>query len=248
MAAYPVTRAFRSVTIILPVMDEVHSLKTTAEMILASSADTLREFLIVVCDRTKPQSMAVVAELAERDPERVVVHHQTMPFLGGAIREAFDRARGSHVIMMASDLETDPADVPTLIAEARRRPDAIITASRWRRGGRFQGYSRVKLAANWMFQRAFSALFGTTLSDMTYGYRLFPTRLVQSIKWEELRHPFLFETLIKPLRLGVEVIEVPSVWKARTEGRSNNSFLRNFEYFRTGLRVRFAPRGSMLRS
>jgi hypothetical protein len=181
-------------------------------------------------------------------PDLVLIHHQNLPFLGGAIREAFDLARGSHVIMMASDLETDPVDVPTLIAEAKRRPDAIIAASRWRRGGRFEGYSKVKLAANWVFQRAFAVLFGTVLTDMTYGYRLFPTKVVQSIKWEELRHPFLFETVVKPLRLGVEVVEIPSVWKARTEGRSSNTFMRNFEYFRTGVKVRFAPRNSLLRS
>jgi len=135
---------------------------------------------------------------------------------------------------------------------ARQRDAAhragIDNARATRRGGRFEGYSKVKLAANWVFQRAFAVLFGTVLTDMTYGYRLFPTKVVQSIKWEELRHPFLFETVVKPLRLGVEVVEIPSVWKARTEGRSSNTFMRNFEYFRTGVKVRFAPRNSLLRS
>ncbi|MGB9407566.1 MAG: hypothetical protein WCA89_08515, partial [Terracidiphilus sp.] len=70
---------------------------------------------------------------------------------------------------------------------------------------------------------------------------------VQSIQWEELRHAFLFETLVKPLRLGVQVIEISSVWKARTEGKSQNTFLLNFVYFRTGLRTRFASRKSILK-
>lgn len=248
MPAYPVTSAFRSASVILPLIDETVSLRKTVETILANAPADVGEFLIVVCERTTPESMAVAAALLKRRPDLVVVHRQTLPFLGGAIREAFDLARGSHVIMMASDLETDPADVPILIAEARRRPDAIITASRWLGGGRFEGYSKVKLAANWAFQRAFAALFGTALSDMTFGYRLFPAKLVQSIKWEELRHSFLFETVIKPLRLGVEVVEIPSVWKARTEGQSSNPFMRNFEYFRTGVKVRFAPAKSLLRS
>ncbi len=139
--------------------------------------------------------------------------------------------------MMASDLETDPRDVPILIAEAKKLPDAIITASRWRKGGGFEGYSRVKLLANWTFQKSFSALYATRLTDMTYGYRIFPTRLVQAIQWEEVRHPLLFETLIKPMRLGVKVVEIPSVWKVRHEGESQNTFFRNFEYFKTGLRA-----------
>jgi hypothetical protein len=56
------------------------------------------------------------------------------------------------------------------------------------------------------------------------------------------------ETLLKPLRLGVPVIEIPSVWKARTEGESHNSFFRNFTYFRTGLKTRFAGREAILKS
>ena len=71
--------------------------------------------------------------------------------------------------------------------------------------------------------------------------RIFPTSLLRAIRWEELRHPFFLETIIKPLRLGVRAVEVPGAWATRTEGESQNSFLRNFEYFRIALRVRFAP-------
>ncbi len=231
---------------ILPVIDETESLRKTVEIILADVRNSTREIIIVVCDRTKQASLAVVRELETRYPGLVKPHHQRLPFLGGAIREAFDLACGTHVIMMASDLETDPADVKSIIKESIQHPDAIITATRWRSGGRFIGYSRIKLFANWIFQKSFSILYGTSLSDMTYGYRLFPTHVVRSIKWEELRHPFLFETLIKPLRLGVPVIEIPSVWKARTEGKSSNTFARNFVYFRTGVRTRFVPRVALL--
>jgi hypothetical protein len=90
-------------------------------------------------------------------------------------------------------------------------------------------------------------MYGTRLSDMTYAFRIMPTRLVQSIRWEELRHPFLFETMIKPLRLGVPVVEIPAAWKARHEGESQNTFFRNFVYFRTGLKSRFARKSSLLR-
>ena len=71
---------------------------------------------------------------------------------------------------------------------------------------------------------------------------------MQSIRWEELRHPFLLETLVKPLRLGVPIIEIPTLWKARTEGESQNPFLRNFVYFRIGLKTRFASRQSILKA
>jgi glycosyltransferase involved in cell wall biosynthesis len=238
---------FQSATIILPVVNETVSLRETVDIILRDSRPDVRELLIVICGRTTPESRATVQEIQNRLGDLVVVHEQKLPFLGGAMREAFDLARGSHLVMMASDLETDPEDVKTLIAESKKNPSAIITASRWRRGGSFEGYSKVKLACNWAFQKFFSLLYQTRLSDMTYAYRIFPTRLVQSIRWEELRHPFLFETLVKPLRLGVRVIEIPSAWKARREGISQNTFLQNFVYFRTGVKTRLASRQSLLR-
>ncbi|MGA2618229.1 MAG: glycosyltransferase family 2 protein [Thermoguttaceae bacterium] len=243
---YPRVEAFTSATVILPLMNESSSLEETVRIILRDAKDKVLEFLIVVCQRTTAEALAVARRLHSELGDLVVIHYQTLPFLGGAIRNAFDLARGSHVIMMASDLETDPHDVKHLIAAAEKNPSGIVAASRWLRKGEFQGYSKTKLLCNWIFQRSFSLLYWTHLTDMTYAYRIYPTKLVQSIRWEELRHPFLFEALVKPLRLGVPVTEIPSIWKARTEGQSQNTFFRNFVYFRTGLKTRFARKRSIL--
>src|SRR5580698_7501036 len=248
MSALPETNAFESVTIVLPVVNETYSLVETVNSILETSKQDVRELLIIVCDKTTPESMATIKSLSARLGDLVVVHHQKLKFLGGAMREAFDLARGTHTLMMASDLETDPVLVPRLIAEARAHPAAIVTVTRWRGEGSFENYDELKLLANWVFQKLFSALYWTKLTDMTYAYRIFPTGLLQVIAWEELRHPFLFETMVKPLRLGVRVTEIPGIWRARTEGESQNTFFRNFEYFRIGLRVRFASAQSLLRN
>jgi hypothetical protein len=245
---YPRVERFESATIILPVINETTSLNQTVQIILRDAKDRLKELLIVVCQRTTAPAMAVVDQLQQELGDLVVVHRQQLPFLGGAIREAFALARGSHVIMMSSDLETDPNNVGTLIAEAEKNPSGIVTASRWIKGGAFHGYSKVKLICNWVFQHFFSLLYGTRLTDMTFGYRILPTRLVQAIRWEELRHPFNLETVIKPLRLGVPVTEIPSVWYPRIEGQSQNTFFRNFLYFRIGLKTRFASKRSILKS
>ncbi len=236
-----------SVSVFLPVMDETESLVKTVEIIHADCGDAIREFLVVVCQKTTPGARATAAALAARFPDQVKIIEQQRPFLGGATQDAFDRATGSHFLMMASDLETPPDRVQAYVAQGRAHPNAIITGSRWIKGGGFEGYSKLKWFLNFMFQKSFSLMYWTSLSDMTYGFRLIPTKLVQAIRWEEVRHPFLFETLVKPLRLGVEVIEIPITWRARTEGVSNNPFLRNFAYFRIGLKTRFYARGRILK-
>jgi hypothetical protein len=248
VACVPKVERLESVSIVLPVMNETIALAETVEIASNAARMWIKEFLIVVCDRTAPASMVVVKQLQAEYGELIVVHRQTLPHLGGAIREAFDRARGSHVLLMASDMETDPNMVGAMIVAEEKNPSGIVTASRWLEGGSFHGYSKIKLACNWMFQRLFALLYRTHLTDMTYAFRIFPTKLVQAIRWEELRHPFLFETMVKPLRLGVPVVEIPAIWIVRPEGESQNTFFRNFAYFRIGLKTLWTSKKKLLRS
>jgi hypothetical protein len=238
--------AFESASIILPVLNETYSLRQTVNIIEATCAREVGEYIIVVCERTKPESLAVCREITQRLGERCSMHFQKRPFSGGAIRDGFDLARFSHVVMMASDLETDPALVQTLIKAAAEHPDGIATASRWMEGGQFEGYSPIKLVANYLLQKMLSVLYGTRLSDLTYAYRIFPCSLVRAIRWEELKHPFFLETALKPLRLGVCIREFPAKWKARTEGEFGSPFIANFSYFRIAITTRFCRRDRLL--
>ncbi len=95
-------------SVVIPVMNETTSLEQTVEIILRDSRNDIREILIVVCERTTAESMATTGRLKEQLGELLVVHHQKLPFLGGALREAYDLARASHTVLMASDLETEP--------------------------------------------------------------------------------------------------------------------------------------------
>ena len=52
-----------------------------------------------------------------------------------------------------------------------------------------------------------------------------------------LNHSFLFETIIKPIKIGTKVIEVESSWKKRIEGKTNNIFSNYFWYIYIGLKV-----------
>ncbi len=245
-AVTPVARRQMRVSVILPVMDETASLRETVQIILEENFNTLEEILIIVCGKTTPAARGTALDLELRNPQRIHVREQRLPFLGGAMRDAFEWAQGTHVLMMASDLETDPRTVKDLIDTAAQGYD-VVTATRWSSAGGFQGYSPIKFVLNWFFQRSFRLLYGTTLSDLTYGFRIFKSDLVKTIHWQELRHPFLLETILKPLRLGAKTKEIPTVWRTRTEGVSHNPFWRNFLYFRIALRTRLTPKRQIIK-
>jgi|SRR6185312_8706800 len=237
-----------SASIILPVINETFSLTQTVDIIASENPSDICEYIVVVCKKTTEKSRETIKELQLRYGSKIILLEQKLPFLGGAVRDAFDICKGTHVVMMASDLETDPHLVKEFIKLSKENPQIIVTSTRWKTKDGFKGYNPIKLAFNWIFQFFFSILYRTSLSDMTYGYRIFPSETVKAIVWEELRHPFLFETVIKPLRLGIKVVEIPTKWEARKEGESQNTFFRNFEYFRIGIRGLFYSRKRILKN
>ncbi|UCC98339.1 MAG: glycosyltransferase [Phycisphaerales bacterium] len=233
------------ISFILPVLNETYSLRQTVDTIFELARADLHEALIITAERTTPESLVVVETIKKEYGARVRVHKQTLPFLGGAMQEAFEIASGEHVMLMASDLETDPAMIPAFIDKVREGCWDIVAASRWLKGGGFEGYSKTKLILNYLFQKIFRILYRTTVTDLTYAYRLYRKSVLEPMRWEELKHPFLLECLLKPLRCGARITEIPCTWRARTEGTSAGVFIGTFAYLRIALKTRFVPAGRL---
>jgi glycosyltransferase involved in cell wall biosynthesis len=228
------------VSVILPVINETFSLTKTVELILLDNQKDIYEILIIISKtKTTISSKQIIKKLELSYQNIIKVFNQDLPFIGGAIQKGFKEISGTHVIMMASDLETDPKDVNKLISTSRANPDSIVTANRWLIGGGFHKYNKIKLLLNYFFQNLLKIIYNTNLSDITYGYRIFPSHIVKKISWKELKHPFFLETILKPIKMKTNIIEIPSSWKARLEGESQNNFMDNFLYIKTALMIKF---------
>lgn len=243
-------KKFENVSIILPTLNESFSFNQTVDIILKEcDREDLCEFIAVVCDRTLPESLKAIEkskEVSEQVGVPLKILYQKRPFAGGAVADGFMEAKGSHLLMMAPDLETDPHNVKDFIAMGKKYPNDMVTASRWLNKGSFAGYSKIKLVLNFFFQKMFAIFYGVKLTDITFGYRLAPTKLMQKIKWEELKHPFFLETALKPIRLKVKIHEIPSNWAARQEGESQNSLLQTFKYLKIAFKVKFEKRAQII--
>jgi hypothetical protein len=229
--------AFNKVTLLVPTVDEVSSLEKTCEISLNKvKPEDLDRILILVGKPTTPATRAKAAELAAKYP-CISVIEQSIPYLGGALQAGIAATKSSHLVIMSSDLETDPSDLDQLVAAGKQHPDYIIATSRWIENKSIQGYNPIKLVCNWLFQRIMAGMFKTKLTDWTFGYRLMPTSCVSNINWQEQRHAFNLECLLVPLSRGVQAIEIPTHWVPRQEGKSQNSFFLNFIYFRTAFKI-----------
>lgn len=240
---------FNQVSIIIPAINETYLLRQTVEIITETcKSKDIVEILIVLCARSTKECLAT-AETLKQEPRSIPVktYIQIEPFIGKAYQESFAVASGSHVIIMSADMETDPNQIKDFIETQKNHPDAVITASRWGQRNGFSGYNKIKLVLNYIFNKMLSILYLSSLSDMTFGYKSFPRYLVTAIDWKESKHPFFLELALKPLRLGVEFYEIHSKWKARTEGKSQNSFFQNFKYFKVVFYCRFIRKKNILK-
>ena len=111
----------------------------------------------------------------------------------------------------------------------------------------FKGYNILKLFLNKLFQFFFSKLYSVSLSDLTFAYRVYPSKLIKRFILKENRHPILLETVLIPIKLGINFIEIPSKWNSRKEGNTNNSFFRNFAYILTGFRIFFSEKNKFIK-
>lgn len=240
---------FTSASIIIPALNETYLLRQTVEIILETcDNEDIEEIFIVLCDRTTPDCIKA-AETIQKDFDSysITIYFQIKPFVGCAFQEAFELVKGSHVVTVAADMDMDPFAVSKFIENSKISPESVIAASRWMPGGGFHGYKKFMLGLNYIFQKIIDIVFLTKLTDVTYGFRLYPIELLNSIVWEEEKHPFFLETCLKPLRLGVNFIEVPATWKVRTEGTSEITLFRYLKYINTVLHVRFMKRKQMLK-
>jgi dolichol-phosphate mannosyltransferase len=233
----PLPRSAWRVSVVLPVFSETATVEEIVRLLAELLGSALLEVVIVLSPRSAPASREVCGRLSAMDP-RVRLHVQEVnPGLGNAVREGYALTRGNLVLNMDSDGEMEMRSVGRMLEEMERTGAALVVASRWMKGGGFSGYSPLKYVLNFVFQQIFRLLFLTRIHDLTYGYKLMRGELARGIAWRSTLHEIACETTLAPMRLGVPVSEVPTRWTARTAGASKNTFLRNFRYLWTALRI-----------
>lgn len=141
--------------VLLPVMDETTSLKQTVDDILLNCKGDIHRILVITSPRTTQDSMVCIQELVKNYPDRIESFVQQSPGLGGAIQDGFDYSISKFIVMMASDLETDPVYLPGMINSSKNLPTKIITGNRWmnQRSG-FKNYGFFKIILNF-FSKSF---------------------------------------------------------------------------------------------
>ncbi len=219
-----------SVSIILPILNEINSLKKTIKIL--DKINIKKEYLIIFSKLlTNSKVKKEIINLKKRY-KNILIKPQQRPFVGGAIDLGIKLAKKKYIVIMASDLETNPYELKNMLKVSKKNPKCIISADRWISKKGFYNYGIIKFLANFFFQKLIRIFFQQEILDFTFAYRLYPKKALKGYKIKELRHGFALEILLSPIRKGYKVITLPAKWKKRVEGRSSITIHSYFSYLK----------------
>ena len=140
-----------SVSIILPILNEINSLKKTIKIL--NKINVQKEYLIIYSERlTNNIVKKEIINLKKRN-KNISYKSQLRPFVGGAIDLGIKLAKKNYIVIMASDLETNPNELKNMIKVSKKNPKCIISADRWISQKGFYNYGIIKFLANFFFQK-----------------------------------------------------------------------------------------------
>jgi len=234
-----VLRSRIQLSIVVTVFTETFSIRETVDTLTGLDRGYIQEIILLISPRASEESFAISRECVERDPRVRILVQKNNPGIGWAYREGMQAATGNYVALMAADLETEPAAIDRMVDKILQTGCDGVIANRWLPGGGFTNYDPFKYALNWIFQKTFMLFFWTNISDLTYGFKILSKKVTESIQWQGTMHEICIETTVKPIKQGFRIKQIPSVWVGRREGRSVNTFFRNFRYVRMAYRALF---------
>ncbi|MGO8907172.1 MAG: glycosyltransferase family 2 protein [Solirubrobacteraceae bacterium] len=209
------------VSVVIPTLNEVKNLP----YVFARLPDDLYE--VIVVDGRSTDGTRDVARSLRADAQII---DQAGTGKGDALQTGFNACSGDIIVMLDADGSTDPQEIPRFVAALCQGAD-FVKGSRFAQGGGSDDLTVLRSAGNWALNRVVNALYGTSYTDLCYGFNAFWARCLPYMRVD--CDGFEVETLInvRIAKAGLVVHEVPSFESSRLYGSSNLSVLRD------GLRV-----------
>ncbi|MGC9142958.1 MAG: hypothetical protein ACP5HF_03680, partial [Candidatus Micrarchaeia archaeon] len=118
-----------------------------------------------------------------------------------------------------------PNELRLLIAGIETGYD-ICMGSRFLTGGGTEDMPLIRKIGNKLFILLVNFIFKTHYTDLCYGYRSFTKDALRKLNLKEDKFGIETEISIKAAKLGLKVLEVPSLEKKRKAGEANSGLSR----------------------
>ena len=221
------------ISVVIPTYNEAKNLPHVFGLL----PDDLHEVIVV-----DGRSVDGTIEVARSLRDDVVIVEQNRRGKGNAMACGFAAVTGDIVVMLDADGSADPGEIP-LFVDALTNGADFAKGTRFDLGGGSTDITRTRAWGNRWLNRIVNVLFGTSYTDLCYGYNAFWTYCLPVLELDAADvdgrtgklwgDGFEIETIIntRVAKANLRIAEVPSFEHPRIHGESN------LNTWRDGLRV-----------
>jgi hypothetical protein len=216
------------VSVVVPTRNEARNLEVVLPAI-AAVRPAVHEIIVV-----DGNSVDGTIETAQRVLPWVKVITQTRKGKGNAMACGFAAVTGDVIVMFDADGSADPAEIPAFVRALIDGAD-FAKGSRFVRGGGSDDITLLRKSGNAGLNGVANALFGTSYTDLCYGYNAFWVDILPVLDLPPIDTPapadgsmlwgdgFEIETLLncRVAAAGLKITEVPSMERERIFGQTN---------------------------
>lgn len=214
------TNIFRKLSIIIPAYNEgptIHFILDKLQQV--TLLNNIEKEIIIVNDCSKDNTEEAIKNYIATNPTINIQYfkHEVNKGKGAALHTGIQKATGDYLIIQDADLEYDPQEYNLLLKPVLDGFADVVY------GSRFMGGNPHRILFFWhtlgnRFLTFMSNMFtNLNLSDMETCYKLFNTKVIQSIKLRENRFGFEPEITAKISRVPkIRIYEVGISYYGRT--------------------------------
>jgi len=219
------------ISIILPIYNEAQGIPELFDKI--TIALTAFEYeILAVNDGSKDNSMEVLKNLAKNNKNIKIINFRRNYGQTAAINAGIQNVKGDVVILIDSDLENDPADIPLLIGKLKEGYDVV---SGWRQA-RWKGNYLTRKLPSLLANKLISKVSGVELHDYGCTLKAYRKDIIENVLLYGQMHRFI------PVYCkwqGGSVTEIPVSYQPRKYGKSNYGISRTFRVLLDLILIKF---------
>lgn len=200
------------ITILIPVFNEVNTLKEILKKVEEANFCGLEKEIILIDDYSTDGTKELYKDFG--DKYKIFYHDKNMG-KGAALRTGFEHVTGDITVIQDADLEYDPVDYEPLIKLILDGKADVAYGSRLSGGKPSRSFMFTHLLGNKLLTLITNVLYNTTLTDMETCYKAFKTEFIKGIKIKSNRFDFEPEITAKVLKKGARLYELPISYYGR---------------------------------
>jgi dolichol-phosphate mannosyltransferase len=217
------------VWVVMPTYNEADNIEGIARAVLAELDRVApSDHALLVVDDSSPDGTGEIADrLALELPAVQVLHRTAKSGLGHAYLAGFAKAleAGAELLVeMDADFSHDPRYLADLLSAAEGAD--LVLGSRYVAGGGVENWGLLRKIISRGGGTYARLILGVGIRDLTGGFKCIRRQVLEGIDLQSVRaegYVFQIEVTYRAIKAGFRVVEVPIVFRDRTQGVSKMS-------------------------